>query len=93
MNNFIECVGGDESLYGLQPVKSSVKSKDSQLSQCSTLDSLILDVLPPDNYEFHQPVCNDNCDASENVNIFMLGKIRKLLQTIAGLHIPEVRLI
>ena len=86
---FIRIVGGNKSLYGLQPVKSSI---NPQFGQSSTLDSLILDLLPPSSHKLCQARCEDDIDSSEPVT-FILDETIKILRSSAGFKIPEVRTI
>lgn len=106
VNSFINCVGGSETFYGLQPVKSSICVEDQQLS--NSLDSLILSILPSIDYEFTVPVmCHNYTESSDSMKFtvpvmcrnytessgsmkFLVKEIMLSLRVYAGFNIPEV---
>ncbi len=85
MEEFITIVEESKSLYGLKSeiVDSRIKS--------DTLDSLILDMLPPLGHEYMEvKESREVCD-EQDVCFYLLLEILNSLRNNAGFHIPEVR--
>lgn len=75
VKQFIFSVYKSESIYGLQQ---------------ETLDSLILDFLPPLSHVFIKPEDDGMVDNKQDVSIYLFQEIMKVLGHNAGFHIPEV---
>ena len=76
VNEFLCHVYGYKSLYGLRP---------------ETLDSLILDLLPPLGHTYCKLGENSVVDDTHEVPIYLLQEILSALRSNAGFHIPRVR--
>ena len=72
VNDFILRVHGSTSLYGLQ---------------AETLDSLILDLLPPLNHSYCKLGEDSMVDTSEPVPIYLLHELLGALRSNAGFHV------
>ena len=77
VSDFILRVNGSTSLYGLE---------------AETLDSLILDLLPPLNHSYCKLGEDSMVDTSEPVPIYLLQELLRALRSNAGFHIPRVRI-
>jgi hypothetical protein len=75
---FVCGVFGFKSLYGLQP---------------ETLDSLILDFLPPLSHTYQQLGQDSVVDDSQEVSIYLIQEMLGALRNNAGFHIPKVSTI
>lgn len=76
VDEFISHVHGSNSFYGLEP---------------ETLDSLILELLPPSDRKYQKlEACRDErgCD---DVSVYLIQEILHALRTNAGFHIPKVQ--
>lgn len=76
VEEFICGVYGWKSLYGLQP---------------ETLDSLILDFLPPLSHTYQELGDDSMVDDTQEVSIYLVQEILNALRNNAGFHIPKVR--
>ena len=76
VNEFLCGVYGCKSLYGLQP---------------ETLDSLILDFLPPLGHAYKELGEASVVDDSQEVPVYLVQEILNALRVNAGFHIPKVR--
>lgn len=65
-------------LYGLQP---------------DTVDSLILDFLPPLSHKYIKLEEDERANSKQEVSVYLFQEILKVLRCNAGFHIPEVRLL
>ncbi len=75
VNEFICHMYGYQSLYGLRP---------------ETLDSLILDFLPPLGHAYTTLGEDSVVDDSQEVALYLLQEILNALRNNAGFHIPRV---
>lgn len=73
--NFIKSVDGSNSLYGLRP---------------ETLDSLILDILPPLDQEYVKVDGEDLRNTSQPPTTYLLQELLVALCSNAGFCIPKV---
>ena len=74
---FIDCIGGSGSLYGLKE---------------ETLDSLVMTMLPPADHTFHPLGEPSIVDDSGDVRVFLMQELLGALRNCAGFTIPLVRL-
>ena len=78
MTDFITSVCNSTSLYGLQP---------------ETLDSLILDFLPPLDHAYTKLGEDSLVDTSQPPDIYLLQELLGALRNNAGFHIPKVSVL
>lgn len=76
MDDFISIVEGSESLYGMK---------------LETLDSMILDMLPPLGHTYTELRESSEVDDAQDVRPYLMLEILKYLRTNSGFYIPEVR--
>ena len=76
VKDFIQCVSGSSSLYGLQE---------------DTLESLILTLLPPLQHEYEGLGEPSLVDSSLDVKVYLIQELVQSLRHCAGFHIPPVR--
>ena len=74
VEDFVEHIG-TQGLYGFK---------------LDTVDSLILSLLPPVDFEFHCTREQSLVDPTEDVKLFMLRLLVQCLRRCSGLHIPYV---
>ena len=77
VKDFIQCVSGSSSLYGLQ---------------ADTLESLILTLLPPLDHQYATLGEPSLVDSSLDVKVYLIQELVQSLRHCAGFHIPPVRL-
>lgn len=75
VNEFISGVFGFQSLYGLKE---------------ETLDSLILDLLPPLGHTYRELGEDSIVDNSQEVPVYLTQEVFNGLRNNAGYHIPRV---
>ena len=78
MRDFIECVSGSSSLYGLQPNK--------------TLESLVLTILPSLGHKYKINNEPSPTDGSANVKDYLVQNLLQSLKQYSGFRIPPVSL-
>ena len=77
VKDFVQCVSGSSSLYGLQP---------------DTLESLVLTLLPPLGHKYDTLGDPSIVDSSLDVRVYVLQELLQSLRHCAGFHIPPVSL-
>ena len=75
MKDFVQCVSGSSSLYGLQP---------------DTLESLVLTLLPPLGHKYDTLGEPSLVDSSMDIRVYVLQELLQSLRHCAGFHIPPV---
>lgn len=78
MKDFIQCVSGGSSLYGLQP---------------DTLESLVLTLLPPLGHKYETLGEPSLDDSSVDIKVYLIQELLQSLRHCAGFHIPPVSLM
>ena len=74
---FIQLINGSKSFYGFQ--------------QPDTLDSLLLELLPPIDHKYIKD--HDlNCQSKEEVSVYLFQEIIGSLRNRAGFHVPKVQM-
>ena len=75
VQDFLDCISGPSSLYGLQP---------------ETLDSLVLSVLPPLTHSYEAFGEPSPIDDSLELKVLLMQELLQNLRHFARLHIPPV---
>ena len=73
--DFIKCVSGSSSLYGLQS---------------DTLESLVLTLLPPLGHNYRTLGEPSVVDSTVDVRVYLVQELLQSLRHCAGFHIPPV---
>jgi hypothetical protein len=74
--DFIQCISGSSSLYGLQ--------------SDTTLESLVLTLLPPLGHKYKTLGEPSIVDSAIDVKVYLVQELLQSLRSCAGFHIPPV---